>query len=57
MYSRPFRSECCSARIVGLNDEISPKTIDIEEEIRENVYLFAYSVNDLSHLAVLIIFN
>lgn len=57
MYSRPFRSECCSARIVGLNDEISTKTIDIEEEIRENVYLFAYSVNDLSHLAVLIIFN
>ena len=57
MYIRPFPSECCSARIVGLIDEISTKRIHIEEEIKENVYLFAYGINDLSHLAVLRIFN
>ena len=57
MYILPFPSECCSSRIVGLIDEISTKRIHIEEEIKENVYLFAYGVKDLSHLAVLRIFN
>ena len=38
-------------------DEISTKRIHIEEKIRGNFFLFAYEVNDLSHLVVLIIFE
>ena len=60
MYSRPFSSErriheSLFAWIVGLIDEISTKRIHIEE--KKKFYLFAYGVNDLSHLAFLITFE
>ena len=43
---------------MGLIDEISIKRIHIEEKIRGHFfYLFAYGVNDLSHLVVFIIFE
>ena len=48
---------CIFAKIVGLIDEISIKRIHIEEKIRGHFYLFAYGVNDLSNLVVLIIFE
>ena len=35
---------------MGLIDEMNVKRIRIEEKIRGNFYLFAYGVNDLSHL-------
>ena len=37
---------------MGLIDEISIKRIHIEENIRGHFYLFAYGVNDISHLVV-----
>ena len=42
---------------MGLIDEISIKSIHIEEKIRGHFFLFAYGVNDLSHVVVLIIFE
>ena len=47
---------------MGLIDEMSIKRIHIEEKIQDTgfediFYLFAYGVNDLSHLDVLIIFE
>ena len=62
MYSRFFSSErrvyeSEFAWIVGLIEEINIKRIHIEEEIRGKFFKFAYGVNDLLHLAVLIIFE
>ena len=42
---------------MGLIDEISIKRIHVEEKIRGHFYLFAYGVNDLSHLVVKVIFE
>ena len=61
MYTRPFSGPGIAdvffkfARIVGLIDEIKTKRIHIEEKSRGIFYLFAYGVNDLSHLVGFII--
>ena len=42
---------------MGLIYEIIIKRIHIEEKIRGHFYVYAYGVNDLSHLVVLLIFE
>ena len=42
---------------MGLIDEISIKRLISKKRFEDIFYLFAYGVNDLSHLVVLIIFE